>query len=660
MRLSPSLVAVLAINACILNQASAFYLPGVAPTPYEKNDTLNVKVTPLTSVRSQLGYDYYRLPFCKPEKVESVAESLGEVLTGERMENSVYNLVVLKNETCKQGCTKTYSPDEIELFLQMAVEQYRINMVLDNLPAAEIRTLHTVADNSQEITTYTLGIPLAHPEEVVTTTTDAKGGEAGHKEYYLNNHVHFVVYYHQLDNETAHSLEQQGNLIVGFEVHSYSIQHQWKDRGTKKELITCSTERGPDLTIPKLKLDTQLTETEVIWTYDVTWKHSSQRWVSRWDVYLQINDDQIHWFSIINSLVVLIFLTGMVAMIMMRILHKDLTRYNEVDQSEEAREVREETGWKLVFGDVFRPPKFAQILAVYIGSGVQVFSMVMVTIVFALLGFLSPSNRGALMTAMVLLFVLLGGAAGFWSARFCKMFKCTDRKKNTLLTSFMVPGVVFSVFLVLDIFIWAEKSTGAVPFGTIFALIVLWFGISVPLVFLGSYLGFRKDAIENPVRTNSIPRQIPDQVWYMKPLPSILMGGILPFGAVFVELFFILNSIWQHRFYYLFGFLFLVFVILILTSAEITIVMCYFQLCSEDYHWWWRAFFTAGSSSVYLFVYSVYYWATRAKTAKFVAGLSYLGYVFILSYVFFVLTGFIGFISCFWFVRKIYASVKID
>ena len=76
----------------------------------------------------------------------------------------------------------------------------------------------------------------------------------------------------------------------------------------------------------------------------MTWKHSSQRWVSRWDVYLQINDDQIHWFSIINSLVVLIFLTGMVAMIMMRILHKDLTRYNEVDQSEEAREVREETG----------------------------------------------------------------------------------------------------------------------------------------------------------------------------------------------------------------------------------------------------------------------------------------------------------------------------
>jgi hypothetical protein len=36
----------------------------------------------------------------------------------------------------------------------------------------------------------------------------------------------------------------------------------------------------------------------------------------------------------------------------------------------------------------------------------------------------------------------------------------------------------------------------------------------------------------------------------MRSVPSILMGGVLPFGVVFVELFFILSSIWQHRFYY--------------------------------------------------------------------------------------------------------------
>jgi transmembrane 9 superfamily protein 2/4 len=54
-----------------------------------------------------------------------------------------------------------------------------------------------------------------------------------------------------------------------------------------------------------------------------------------------------------------------------------------------------------------------------------------------------------------------------------------------------------------------------VPFGTFFVLIFLWFGISVPLVFMGAYFGFKKEALEDPVRTNKIPRQIPEQPWYI-------------------------------------------------------------------------------------------------------------------------------------------------
>ena len=39
---------------------------------------------------------------------------------------------------------------------------------------------------------------------------------------------------------------------------------------------------------------------------------------------------------------------------------------------------------------------------------------------------------------------------------------------------------------------------------------------------------------------------------------NVLMGGILPFGAIFIELFFIMTSVWLQRFYYVFGFLMLV------------------------------------------------------------------------------------------------------
>ena len=347
----------------------------------------------------------------------------------------------------------------------------------------------------------------------------------------------------------------------------------------------------------------------------------------------------------------------MVAMIMMRTLYQDIARYNQLESQEEAQE---ETGWKLVHADVFRTPNKSGLLCVLIGSGIQILGMTVVTMVFALFGFLSPANRGSLMTAMLLLWVLMGVFAGYSSARLYKLFKGTQWKKSTLRTACLFPGVIFCVFFFLNCLIWGEKSSGAVPFGTLFALVFLWFGISVPLVFIGSYFGFKKAPLDNPVRTNKIPRQIPEQPWYMRPIFTVLIGGILPFGAVFIELFFILMSIWLHQFYYIFGFLFIVLLILLITCAEITIVLCYFQLCSEDYNWWWRSYFTSGSSALYLFLYAAFYFFTKLQITKVVSGILYFGYMSIISLSFFVLTGTVGFYACMWFIRKIYASVKFD
>ena len=92
------------------------------------------------------------------------------------------------------------------------------------------------------------------------------------------------------------------------------------------------------------------------------------------------------------------------------------------------------------------------------------------------------------------------------------MFMQGDQwKKTTLKTALLFPGVLFGIFFALNMLVWGQKSSGAVPFGTLFALCFLWFGISTPLVFIGSYFGYKKPAPEDPVRTNKIPRQIPDQ-----------------------------------------------------------------------------------------------------------------------------------------------------
>mmetsp|Transcript_18874 Transcript_18874/g.57022 ORF Transcript_18874/g.57022 Transcript_18874/m.57022 type:complete len:414 (+) Transcript_18874:1001-2242(+) len=396
---------------------------------------------------------------------------------------------------------------------------------------------------------------------------------------------------------------------------------------------------------------------DIFWTYDVRWEFSEVKWASRWDVYLYATDEQIHWFAIVNSFMIVLFLTGLLAMIMLRTLRKDLSRYNELDSREETAD---ESGWKLVHGDIFRPPQRPALLSVYVGTGVQVLAMSVITMAFAVFGFLSPANRGALMTALILLFVLMGVPAGVVSARLYKALSGTDWRMTTLKTALMFPGMIFLIFFSLNMFIWGQKSSGAVPFGTFFALLVMWFGVSVPLVYLGSYIGYRMPRLEFPTKTNMIPRTVPKQAWYTTPLFSILVGGILPFGAVFIELFFILSSIWLHQYYYVFGFLLIVFVILIITCAEITIVMCYFQLCAEDYNWWWRAFLTSGSSGLYLFLYSLIYMSTKMVMTRGVSVLLYVGYMLIASYSFFMLTGAVGFLACFAFVRAIYGAVKVE
>mmetsp|Transcript_59915 Transcript_59915/g.111016 ORF Transcript_59915/g.111016 Transcript_59915/m.111016 type:complete len:612 (+) Transcript_59915:86-1921(+) len=597
--------------------ARGFYLPGVAPKEYKKDAEVELKVNKLTSVKTQLPYNYYTLPYCKPnDGIQKVNENLGEILAGDLIENSPYKISMRKNVTCAHLCTEALDKKKKQLMKNMIDDEYLVNWMVDNLPAAT---------RYQTKEAYMQGFPV---------------GIEKHGHYYVHNHVTLDLKYHQHD-------EDDGYYVVGFEVQPATVVQNPKSGNG----LGCK-EDG----IPNRLFDLEDHE-EISYTYDVVWTPSEIRWASRWDNYLKMSGGQIHWFSILNSLMIMLFLSGMVAMILLRTLHRDITKYNELASAEDAAE---ETGWKLVHGDVFRKPRHSKLLAVSVGSGVQILGMSIVTLIFAILGFLSPAHRGALLQSMMLLFTFMGGLAGYTSSRLYKVFGGDDWKMATLLTAFLYPGLVFSVFFVLNLFIRGKHSSGAVDFRTMFALLVLWFGISVPLVFLGSYWGFRKPMMELPVRTNQIPRQIPAQPWFIQPVFTSLVGGVLPFGAVFTELFFIMSSLWQHQFYYLFPFLALVLVILIVTCAEISIALTYFQLTSEDYNWWWRSFLASGTSALYVFLYSYLYFATRLRIERFVSTLLYFGYMAIISLLFFLLTGSIGTLGSFTFVRAIYSSIKID
>ncbi|XP_050389902.1 transmembrane 9 superfamily member 2 [Patella vulgata] len=645
---------------------SAFYLPGLAPETYcdvnfakdEPSHWANCKsnvsifVNRLNSLETVVPYEYNLYDFCSSGNDNSPVENLGQVVFGERIRPSPYKATFKQDEKCKSVCQKIYKKgDQTSIknlkFLARGIKlNYQHHWIIDNMP---ITWCYAVESGGNFCST---GFPVGcyvnnkgRRKEVCQL--DPRLTEPG--THYLFNHVEITIEYHASDGAEWGDSYKNGGRIIGAKITPRSINHKASGSGA------CGND-VPPLGFKDADIKDDL---KFNYTYSITWLvNNNVKWSSRWDYILQsMPNTNIQWFSIMNSLVIVLFLSGMVAMILLRTLHKDIARYNQMDSAEDAQE---EFGWKLVHGDVFRAPRKGMVLSVLTGSGVQIFFMVLITLLFACLGFLSPANRGALMTCSLVLYVCLGTPAGYVSARIYKMFGGEKWKSNVLLTAFLCPGVIFGIFFVLNLLLWIEKSSAAIPFSTLIALLALWFGISVPLTFVGAYFGFKKRPIEHPVRTNQIPRQIPDQSFYTKAIPGIIMGGVLPFGCIFIQLFFILNSIWSHQTYYMFGFLLLVFLILIVTCSEATILLCYFHLCAEDYHWWWRSYLTSGFTTVYFFIYCIHFFVSKLEMSGAASTFLYFGYTAIIVILFFLLTGTMGFFSCFWFVSKIYSVVKVD
>lgn len=135
-----------------------------------------------------------------------------------------------------------------------------------------------------------------------------------------------------------------------------------------------------------------------------------------------------------------------------------------------------------------------------------------------MMGMLSPASRGALTTAAIFLYMFMGLVAGYFSARLYKTMKGREWKRAAFLTATLYPAIIASTFFFLNFFIWGKASSGAMPFSTMLSLLLMWFCISLPLVYLGYYFGYRKQPYQHPVRTNQIPRQVPEQHWYMNPV----------------------------------------------------------------------------------------------------------------------------------------------
>lgn len=541
---------------------------------------------------------------------------------------SDYELEMGKDDEAHYLCSQKVDRAGLRKAVEVVKNGYVAEWIVDNLPGA---TSFMTVDKSRKY--YASGFKMGY-EDVSPTT--------GKPRFYINNHVTLVVRYHAAPGKDG---EQGKKVIVGFEVYAKSIEASNRDaNGLPPNLhevgngMELTMAQKANATLPR-DLDSSYHPEEIDdgnedatltipYTYSVYFREDEHiEWANRWDLYFvnQEESSKIHWLAIINSLVIFSALSAVVAVILARTVRGDIKGYREsgledgklrigkrnkgfrsprsprksfekgglldqgdsegADDASSDDELPEDTtGWKLVHGDVFRAPALGQLLAPLIGSGMQLVVMSTGLVALSCFGVLNPSFRGGFVSVGISLFILAGAFSGYFSARIYKTFNGTLWKHNAVVTAVLVPGLLFSTIFILNLFVWANASSTAIPLGSLIALVFLWLVVQLPLVYVGSWYGYnRSGAYSNPIKANAVPRQIPYQPWYARPLQAALVAGLIPFAVIFIELLFLFRSLWQDKsgYYYVFGFLAVVSTILILAVMETTVIGVYIQLCSE-------------------------------------------------------------------------------
>lgn len=687
--------AVAVVCALIAVCATAFYIPGINPVVYKEGAIVNILVNGLHSLEALVPYDYYDAPFFRPTELRSRHETIGEMLSGDNQKSSPYYVNMGVDAACMvltcQNADRVMTRAKTDALAALIDRGYRGYMVIDNLP---------VFNNGSAVFQGRCANPVENYPYLRGYAIGVSKKCTG-KDALLNNHLDFRIQFHRITGTeamTANTDVLTGGLVegevvrtkkynekknkdgvatspddqflvVGFTAEPFSVK--WPAPGSDGAIPGCNEDFNPRAASVKPLTINDAFGTRVSWTYSVTWEEEPDiHWASRWDTYLHTSvadvNNKIHWMSIINTVLIVLCLSSMVALVILRSLKKDLARYNaffDLTKEEQLEAQKEEGGWKVVHGDVFRTPRRAQALTILTASGVQLLAMTACTLTVACLGFLSPANRGGLMTALLFIFIIQACFAGYFAARM--HVKLGGEPRNWIVifyTGIFLPSVVFSVFISVNFILKSVRSSGAVSLGSLMILLAMWIFVALPLVFIGASFGFRVVPDPPARKVNSIPRPVDEAAhpFYLQTGFVVLTAGIIPFAALFLELKFILASLWQGMVYYVFGFLAAVFVLWIVTTALVAMVVVYYRLCAENYQWWWVSFLAPTSLGLNLFLFFVYYFNTQLSIQSTAATYIFYLYMSLVTFFYVLSGGAIGFLSTWLFVHVIYNSVKID
>ncbi|KAG5498546.1 hypothetical protein JKF63_02832 [Porcisia hertigi] len=593
---------------------------------YSKGDMVHVLANSVTSHAKIVPLHWRDVIPCTPHASEGTLPpshlSIGQMLMGETVVDTGIRLKVLEDQQCVLICSASLNGVVRGRYERRILDRYRARLMLDGLPALEASPEDSTSRRIR------IGVPLGN-----FSATESQANIT------VYNHFHFIVLYYPVTSDESTAVQ-----IVQFGVRPRSVTHIGE------------LGRNGACTLPEVTAS-QTTQMENIrFSYSVEWIKSDISWKTRWDAYIDGDprEAKVHWYFILSVFLLVLLHSMLLWYVLIRFVRRDILSYNEEDLLGDW----EDSGWRLVHGDIFRPPRGAVVLSMLVGSGMQILCMVVASLVFAVAGMISYGSRGMLATLLVMLFVFFSCINGLVTATLIKFFR--RRSWHAIaMTSIALPGFLFVTYLALNLIHYGARASSALRFSFLLYLLRLWLCVSVPLCVGGAVAGFKTN-ISIPVKVNAIPRTIPPQPWYMKSVLSYLAFGVVPLAASYVELQSIFTSVWLGAMYHMFSFLIVAFVLVVIIVAQMSVFSTYFQLLFLNYRWWWRSFWVSASYGVWLMLYCIFYYMFFSVVEGFLGMMLFFVYMGLVCVAVSLMFGAVGFFASFIFVRIVFSNVKLD
>ena len=678
-------------------------------------ERVELKMNKMASQTTMLPIDYYQLPFCEPTggpKMDSM--NLGQILAGDRIQSSPYDIRMKQDEICKQLCVTYLGPrEQTGLVPNSVVKAIRLdyynNWLLDDLPIGWIEEdMWTVGTRTWK------GTPLGF---FVYVGMDMFWGKVNYSDGYtpgtfIYNHVNFEISYYPVEDDP------DMYRIVRVIAEPFSIKHdfQLSDHSSRianiiNPIPSCSGTSPNHTNFGMLYIDRkqepQPASGKVLFTYDVRWNETNPV-ANRWDAYLSMDraiPATVHWQIILFGAVVTSILFFVILCILRRSIRQgyrsvistqdqptiensleiDIDQALELPENEPIANNGQGNCRPCAPGDVILPQSpFPLLLASCCGLGTQLICTSVSTLLLAASGAIGQAKPGSLLMTILSSYALYGSVGGFVSASFYRAFQGENWTRPANFVSLSFPSFVFCVVLITNRV--ASVSGASYDFyrPIIGGIIIYWFVILSPLIYLGASFG-NQTHIAFPVTPTQCLREVPIQhngvtqllctllrcsCRLIQILATVLGVGFLLFWTCFGELQFVLDSIWAGHYYDSFGFLLFIFINSAIACAEVSIISCWVRLRKEKYQWLWNAFLVPSSIGMFSFLYSFSYFEERIfYSRQILSPLArywwlhytrpvYFGSMAVFSACLFLMAGTIGVSACFIFNKYIFGIDK--